>query len=548
MKGRNNQSLTQSKPSSTKRQFPPFLMGGTGVWILFFLLTWLWASWWMGDVFRIAYERSYFAANDLLMHWLWQQSFGSLWIMGRALLTLYHWPVVGGFLVAVLLTVGSWLIGYCLRLPRRWRLTQYLPAIAWMTWTAWIGLDLFFMHEPGRILGIPFLCLIVCTIDAFIIWTFKQRKKTPSPLPLNEENGSSPEKPSSLLHSFLLKGELGRALLILLLCFALPILILNHRHPYLRPLTRMQVQLLHNDYDGMSATMHDCPELSYRHLAAYYAIALTRTGHLTDQLFDIRLEYDSVHVHDYGNLPSDGLTYYNIDCDYHAGLIRPAMHRAMEELTMDGPSLFTLKYLAKMALIEGEWALARKYFHVIRQAPFEGDFLAKYEPMLEHPELVQADPEIASVLMTEPVYDAFESQFEKPVFLGYYAVIGVGKTMEALNLSIMVNLYSKRMPDFLARCEMLVGTTPPRSIAEGLITQCSKNPAILQAFPQLKMDAQRYQTFLRNVAPYMQDRGKGGDELFETYRGYYPYYYFFGNLRATRKREDIKDHSKAGVN
>ena len=87
----------------------------------FFLLSWLWSSWWMGDVLRIAYERSFFAADATLMHWLWQQSFGSLWILGRALLTLYRWPLLGGLLVALLLTAGSWLVGYSLRLPPRWQ-------------------------------------------------------------------------------------------------------------------------------------------------------------------------------------------------------------------------------------------------------------------------------------------------------------------------------------------------------------------------------------------------------------------------------------------
>ncbi|MCR5180222.1 MAG: hypothetical protein K6C30_03275, partial [Bacteroidaceae bacterium] len=70
---------------------------------LFFFLVWLWASWWMGDVFRIAYEYSFFAPDATLMHWLWQRSNGLLWIIGRVLLTLYHWPVVGGLLVAILL-------------------------------------------------------------------------------------------------------------------------------------------------------------------------------------------------------------------------------------------------------------------------------------------------------------------------------------------------------------------------------------------------------------------------------------------------------------
>jgi hypothetical protein len=104
------------------------------------------------------------------------------------------------------------------------------------------------------------------------------------------------------------------------------------------------------------------------------------------------------------------------------------------------------------------------------------------------------------------------------------------------------------MPDFLARCEMFIGTTPPRSIAEGLVTQSFKNPAVLQAFPQLQLDAQRYQNFIKNVQPYIKDRERGGEELFEQYRGYYPYYYLFENLRATRKNTEKTDTQKAGVN
>ena len=105
------------------------------------------------------------------------------------------------------------------------------------------------------------------------------------------------------------------------------------------------------------------------------------------------------------------------------------------------------------------------------------------------------------------------------------------------------------MPDFLLRCEPLVGTTPPRSIAEGLVTQCFKTPDILKAFPQLEMNAKMYQSYLRAVQPYMKDRARGGVELFDQYKGYYPYYYFFGNLKATRKRDDKKEEThKAGVN
>ncbi|MCR5180224.1 MAG: DUF6057 family protein [Bacteroidaceae bacterium] len=515
--------------------------------ILFFLLAWLWASWWMGDVLRIAYERSFFAPDATLMHWLWQQSFGTLWILGRALLTLYRWPLLGGLLVALLLTTGSWLVGYCLRLPVRWRWAQYLPAGAWMLWTAWSGLDLYYQHEPGRILGIPLLVALVCAIDAFIIWTFKHKKRALTPAPAGTSTkGDKPSKEKSPLLNKLWKG--AALPLFFLILFAAPIFLLQQRHPYLRPLTHMQVQLLQGDYEGMSATAHKHAALSYRPLAAYYAIALTRTGHLADQLFDIRFEFDSLHVHEYDGRPDDANNYFLVDCDYHAGLIRPALHRAMEELTMDGPSLFTLKHLTKMALIEHEWTLARKYLHILHQAPFESQFISKYEAMLDRPELVAADVEFESVLRTAPVADAFEGQFEKPCFLGYHAVANSGRTMDALTMGIMVNLYSKRMPDFLARCEVLVGSTPPRYIAEGLVTQTHKNPVILEAFPQLKMEVQRFRGFLQVAQPYMQQREQGGDALFEDYIGYFPYYYFFGNLRATRKTNEVQNHSSAGVN
>ena len=61
----------------------------------------------MGDLLRITYEQSFFAPDATLMLWLWQQPFGSLWILGRALLTLYHWPLLGGFVARRLLPASS---------------------------------------------------------------------------------------------------------------------------------------------------------------------------------------------------------------------------------------------------------------------------------------------------------------------------------------------------------------------------------------------------------------------------------------------------------
>lgn len=338
-------------------------------------------------------------------------------------------------------------------------------------------------------------------------------------------------------------------LITILLCFVIPLAITHFRHPYMRPLTRMEVQLMHNDYEGISRTAHEHPDMSYRQTAGYYVIALARTGHLADQLFDIKLDYDTIWTDSYSGKPSASLNYHIVDCNYHAGLIRAARHYAIEDLTMDGPSLHSLKYLVKISLLEGDWVLARKYLHVLHKVPFEGEFLRKYEPMVEHPDLVKADPEFAAIISVLPPFHTFEQMYEKPGFVGFYATLRAFTSPETLTWSTVACLYSKRMPEFLQRCQRFIGTTPPRSIAEGLLIQAAKNPDILKAFPQLEMLIDRFQLFLQDAMPYMQDRERGSEALFEKYHGYYPYYYYFGNLRSTRKpTNEEPEHNKAGVN
>ncbi|MCR5819433.1 MAG: DUF6057 family protein [Bacteroidaceae bacterium] len=504
--------------------------------LLFFLLSWMWASWWMGDVGRIARERSFFATDSTLMLFLWQQEFGSLWILGRALLTLFRWPLVGGAVVAAMLSVGSWLTGYCLRLRPSMRWMQYLPAASWMTWVAWSGFDLYYQHESGRPLGILLLGFVVVAIDGFIISTFS-RKPMPSVV--------RPPKDETR------RQNLGQLVLIIALT-ALPAAVTSVRHPYLRPVTKMEVQMMNEDWQGMANTARSNAELSYRPIAAYYAIALARQGRLADDLFQIRLDYDTLYIHGRGHTADLGSNYYITDCNYHAGLFRVAEHNAMEQLTMDGPSLYSLKHLARLAILHSDFTLADKYLQIISKSPFESAFVKRYKPMLGSSaaarQQAEADPVFADLRNYEPLNDTFESQFQEPIFLGYNAVLTQGRSMQALHNSMMANLYSKRMPDFLMRCEPLIGQPLPQSVREGLVTQAAKNQQILQAFPALQMDMQRYRLFIQNVNQYFGDRPAYALKLFPEYKGYYPYYYFFGNLKSTRKAPQKESASKAGVN
>ena len=517
--------------------------------IIFFILAWLWASWWMGDVLRIAYEYSFFAPDATLMLWLQQKSLGWLWIVGRVLLTLYRWTFVGGAFVALLLTLGSCLFGYCLHLRPLWRWLQWLPAAAWMLWTAHVGLNLYYMDEPGQILVFPFVFMLACALVAAIRF-FTTKSSTNYYQGLDSIADSDPKSnKKKSLHARAPWLASVVSLVVMVACFALPMYHLNHRHPYMRPLTHMQVQLMNDDFEGISRTAHEHPDMSYRQMAGYYAIALARTGQLADKLFDIKFEFDTIRAVGYNKKPNQCMNYHIIDCNYHAGLIRAARHYAMEYQTMNGPSLFTLKALTKMALIDGDWMLARKYFRILKKVPFEGDFISKYEPMVEHTELIQANPEFAFISRNEPAFHTLEQLYPKPCFAGFFVNLNRFPNAEVQEWSAVACLYSKRMPDFLKRCQQYVGQTPPRAIAEGLALQAYKNPDILKVFPQLEMQVEQLSYFLQVAQPYMNDRERGSRELFNQFKGYYPYYYFFGNMRSTRQPgEGEVEHNKAGVN
>jgi hypothetical protein len=162
--------------------------------------------------------------------------------------------------------------------------------------------------------------------------------------------------------------------------------------------------------------------------------------------------------------------------------------------------------------------------------------------------LVNADPEIAKIRLTEPLHDSFESMYQQPVFMGYNLALVEGRTVNALYNSLCVCLYTKLIPSFIERLEPIVGTTPPDIIADGILLSSTKMPGIEKNFTGLDLRIPRIQSFMNSVQPYMSDRPGHAYELFGKHKGYYPYYYFFGNLKATKKGYTGQTTSNSGVN
>lgn len=499
--------------------------------VLFFLLAWFFAGVWYGDVFRAAAQYSFFAPDATLMRFVWEQPYGPLWIAGRALLALFHHPVLGGAVLALMLTLISWLTGYNLRLPARWRPLQYLSAGLYLAFLVYYGLDSYYQNETGQILGIPLCALVVLALQGAIIRSFS---KKPVPALIGRPTDET-------------RLQNGLSLLVALLAVAGPMLFSSLARPYVRITARMQHQLDQQDWEGLIQTAHDHADLSCRPMAALYAIALTQTGQIADRLFDIRYDFEEMFLHNRSGHTDTGIDFYQTDGNYYAGLLLAANRNAIEHLTLEGPTCHMLKRLTQIALLNGETEVARKYLHILNQSPFESAFVEQYTRLADNPEALEQEPATQRIRKVEPVSDAFHTQFREPQFLGYNIALLEGRSLEALHNSLAACLYTKLLPEALIRCQPLAGTALPQNAADALAIRANRTPSLLQAFPGHELNLSRYKAFLQSIKPYSSDRQKHAAELFPLYKGYYPYYYYFGNLKApAHKNTDSTDHK--GVN
>lgn len=530
MKQKNTPKINKAPQTTTKEKKQPLLLP---VLPLLFIATYLWAAWYFGDVLRMARERSFWVASTEQMEFLLSQEFGGLWYVGRLMLSLFRYPWIGALLPATMITWGTWCLGYGMRLTARWRWIQYLPVGAYLLWMAYEGVNLFFEHESGKILGIPLCATIILTIWAIMIASFS-RKKSPAIITI-------PKDETALQNRM--------QLLMIVTVFATHVVVDKVWRPYTRVIASMNVSMLNSDWQGMMETARENADLSYRPIAANYAIALVNTNQICERLYDIRMDYDAMFIH---NRSSEGivleLSLYQEDCDYYAGFIQTCIHHAMERITMIGPNIHSMELLTKCALMTGEWEVAKKYLRILKDVPFEKEFVEKYSAYVGKPETVNADKEMAFIRQLEPIHDSFENEYQQPVFLGYNATLTEGRSKNALMNSLAVCMYSKSMPAFMMRTQPLEGTMPPENVADALCLMTSKDPDIMRRFPNLQYRHQKLATTLGEMKPYMKDRPGFARELFPKYKGYYPYYYFFGNLKATRKSQKNEGSSTAGVN
>lgn len=500
--------------------------------LIFFFVCWLFLACYYGDVFYIAQQYSFFTWDSELMKFVTDnRPYGYLWWIGRFILQPFYYPILGAAIVSILLTVIAVLTAYVFRLSARWRFLQFFIPYSWLAYTLYCGYDLYYQHETGKIFGIPFCIFLILLVQAFFVRTFRKK---------------------SMLTAILSDSDVAVKLTwinagIIFFIFLALGAYNEMARSYVRPTAYLQRCMWQQRWHEMVDYVRS-RNISCRPVAAYYAIALSQTGQINQCLFDLKYDYADLFLHDRSGKEDFGTAMYEADCNFYAGLLYPANRCAIEKMTMDGPSAYVLKRLALIAMLNGEQQLCEKYLTVLQQLPFETEFVAKYRTLNRDKTKIASDPEFSRIKLLEPVHDNFEYNFRQPTFLGYNVAMLEGRSREALEMSIAACLYSKMMPAFLLRTQPLIGTTLTGSIADAVTMESVRNSQISELFSIDGFAIHRYKSFMREAIHYLNDKEKGRTELFERYKGYYPYYYYFGNLPSRSNQDKQLNQNKSGVN
>lgn len=500
-------------------------------YIVTFAVLWFFCSCYYGDVFYMANQYSYFAFDSTLMHFLLQQPMGWLMAAGRMLLTTFRYPALGGALLALMLTLSARLLIYILRLPPRARWTGNLVAFAPVAYFMYLNYNLYYQSEPSIVFTLPLVMLVVLAVVALVV-----RLVTGHHLQCSLR-GSDDDTPVS--------RALG-----LVAALVLTIGMFGYAQAVPQQNTRlvctMQRMLEQRNWEGM----RQCG-LEARHpdrcVAAYYALGLMQLDLLPDELFAIHYQYPKVSIDNRAGEHLEGAELYTGDLNLYSGLINPAYQEAMTSFVSDGPSVITVKMMALCAVLNGEKALARRYFHMLRQQPFEGAFIEKYEPLIQHPEKLADYPELKLAYDLRPMRDSFEQFYKQPLFLGYYTEINSARVLQALRLSYAACLYAKALPQLAQRVAFMRGQQLPQPVEDALAIMSLQHPEVLKLHPISQFTQMRLQEFLSRVAQLgVEDRKKTGDMLRDDYENYYPFYYFFENLPENAPK--ASSDQKGGVN
>ena len=216
---------------------------------------------------------------------------------------------------------------------------------------------------------------------------------------------------------------------------------------------------------------------------------------------------------------------------YHYGLLNYSYRWAMELIVQYGMNADYLQYMTKIALINNEPELARKYLNVLNNTMFYKDWAKKYGRYIDNKKLFEIDPEyqeISDLLHYENNWQENSGNVELCI-LTHYAELTSG-TQSMLELAMSSILILKLTPVFWEKFDLYIqiNNRIPLHIQEtALLYSATENVNL----SHVSFDNEVMGRFNQFVTLTNQHNGGVQNEktqgLAKTYHGNTFWYYYF---------------------
>ncbi len=268
-------------------------------------------------------------------------------------------------------------------------------------------------------------------------------------------------------------------------------------------------------------------------LVLYYTnLALYQTGRMSDQLFyypqsgskGLWLEWKRNEIN----------PYYGGEIFYHLGFSNEAFRWAFEAMEAKGMNPRSLKRLAVTAIMNGQYDIALKYTRFLKQTLFYKKQAGYYEKLINNPELIEDDPEIAALKQLIPQKDfiSFMSQDD----IGFYPLLeNHPKNRMAFEYMMASFLLNKNLNGFAAnlyRLKELGYSRIPVHFEEAIIifTGVTKKDIVPEGFSISPATQQRFHTYAEILNMYSDNMNMAVKALGRDFGNTFWFYMQFNNL------------------
>lgn len=319
-------------------------------------------------------------------------------------------------------------------------------------------------------------------------------------------------------------------------CMLLPLAAVNmfmatNRDSDLLSLLNMKHAIERGEYDEALDVTRNLDSEPTRLHVWFSRLALKQQGAMCDSLF----------CYPDGNAGYKNVRKSNIDCligaaplYYHFGLLNFSYRWCMENMVTYGQRPGILKYMTKIALMNGENDLAAKYLHILDNTLVHRDFVAKYAPYVTDRSLVTSDEEMKKIrplLNYANVLDIDGGAIER--FLLYNLGFIKGNNLEVKEMLMMNALLNKDVKTFFsvfAGVQNRYNGNVPLHIQEGLVLTVSTIGVLERAkLPVDKSMIERFRRF-QSVIKKHGATSTARSILYSEFGHTYWFYYYFGLL------------------